>query len=211
MAQHPLENESQSLPAGINHARLFQDGQQVGGFGNGKFGAFYGPFEQHAQIVGLWQRAFEFFGGFAGHGQNRAFNRALHGFVGHFDRLTHRGDKQRRVEFAPALHGLGEAAQKLRQDRAGIAPRSHDRAVGQFIRDHTHVRRVVVGDLFIGRAHGQQHIRAGIAIGHREDIKLVHRLMVLIQPGQPGSGQALEKRAVTGFYRTCTVICETGI
>ena len=53
-------------------------------------------------------------------------------------------------------------------------------------------------DLIIGRLHGQDHVRARIAIRDRENVQGVDRLLVGSQPGQPGFDQFFERLPVDG-------------
>ncbi len=69
---------------------------------------------------------------------------------------------------------LGEAAQNLRGDDAGVAACAHERAVGD------RLGNVLDGGVLWERLHllddgpkGERHVGAGVAVGNGEDVELV--------------------------------------
>ena len=51
-------------------------------------------------------------------------------------------------------------------------------------------------DLVPRALHGEQHVGAGVAIGHGEDIEGVDGELMILQPGQAGLDQPLESLSI---------------
>ena len=101
-------------------------------------------------------------------------------------RLPHRGDHQRLgapqrrgelrwadVGQLPFRGDVGQAAQDLGQDHPGVAAGAAQRAVGQAAGHRDQVEAVAPLQRRDRRAHGEQHVGAGVGVGDREDIETV--------------------------------------
>ena len=103
------------------------------------------------------------------------------------------GDQQRVDQLARARGQLlGGAADDLGEDHAGVAARAHQRRP----RQRLHQRRaadlveplaVDPVELVQHRAHGHRHVVAGVAVGDREHVEVVHLLAPGLQGGQRGA------------------------
>jgi hypothetical protein len=94
-----------------------------------------------------------------------------------------------------AVGGFAQPSQHLGQDHPRVAARSHERPVRDGLAD--------VGDRGVGgqqgefaddRVHGERHVRAGVPVGHREDVEAVHLLTTRLERDggvrdQPGCGR----------------------
>ena len=73
--------------------------------------------------------------------------------------------------------------EKLREDDARIAPRSHERPVGCAPCHGGKIGIVAFADLFDRGLERQEHVRPGIAVGDREDIQGIDFVSVQSEPG----------------------------
>ena len=108
-----------------------------------------------------------------------------------------------------AVQPLTEAAQYLREDNAGVAASSHQRAPRALFGDQARGRLLQIGNVFGSRPHSQTHIGSGIAIGNREDIEGVDCFAMLFQPGMPGQYGLFQVLTVehTGMFGA--LVCQT--
>src|SRR5438046_1040890 len=116
--------------------------------------------------------------------------------VGGVGRLLERGGELRRRERALALDRAREAAKDLGQDHARVAARAHEAPVRGELGDLAHLRGVRFLHVLDRRLQGQQHVRAGVAVGHRKDVEPVYLFMVGAQPAETAEQRPLEQRAV---------------
>jgi len=131
------------------------------------------------------------------HGQDGAFpGRFGSGIVGEGGAHLQGVSQRSGIHHLGLTQGNAKATPDLGQDHAGIATRAVHRAFGKAPRQRANVGFIQLGDLRVGALHGQQHVDSGIAIGHGEDVELVHNLVVLLQPGHAGQEQLLELAAI---------------
>ena len=57
------------------------------------------------------------------------------------------------------------------------------------------------GDLMQRRLHGQQHVGAGVAIGHGENVERVDDIVVRVEPTQAGVEQLAKRSAIERVNR----------
>ena len=121
-------------------------------------------------------------GGGAGDGEDGALDRASDGGVAGVGRLLHRLGRDARAALAgghPPQAG-GVRTEHLAQDHAGVAARPQQRAAGQ---DRQRVAEGEVGSRPDGLAQrvagggdGEEHVGAGVTVGHRVDVEGVDLL-----------------------------------
>ena len=124
-------------------------------------------------------------------GEDGALGRLHHRPVGDRRRLGERRGHAGRVELRALRHSLGEAAEDLREDHPAVAAGAHQRAVRRRGEHRVGgIRRGGVARLLHRRAQRQVHVRAGVAVGDREDVEVVDLLLVGLEPrerrGQAG-------------------------
>src|SRR6185437_4921011 len=99
---------------------------------------------------------------------------------------------------------VGEAAQQLAEDDPGVAVRALERTGGQrtkcyrgsrFTSVHLGVRIERV-EPFARGFEGEEEVRAGVGVGHREDVQRVDLLAGTAQRGQAGPGPQSYRRPV---------------
>ena len=183
--QHRVENDDVALAAGIHDARFFEHGVHVHGLGE--------RFARHGESVG--EELFDIghaglaplnggFGGAAGHGEHRAFGRLHNGFVGGVHAVAHRLGPVRGAALGLAAQTLGEPAEQQGEDNAGVAARAAQQRGGGGIGGVADGGGRAAVQSGRGGGHGQRHIRAGVAVRHGENVKLVELLAILIQRGR---------------------------
>jgi hypothetical protein len=112
--------------------------------------------------------------------------------------------RQRRRELRAAdsdrsVKAPGKAAQDLRQDHARVPACTHQRAVGRGLGNLSSTLQAFGWDLLVGGPHGKQHVRACVAIGHREHVQGVDDLVMAIEPGHAGQEQIAQHHAIQGM------------
>jgi hypothetical protein len=112
----------------------------------------------------------------ADHGQDRPLRRFADRRPGRVGGAPERG--RDRAVFVEALDG---AADDLREDDAGVAARSEQRRVGDV--GVPRLERLADG------AHGEQHVRPGVAVGHRIDVEVVDARPVAVESGFGRAGE----------------------
>ena len=172
--QRALEQAKEALPARVDDTRLAQDRQQRRRPGDGLPCSVDGRREHGFHRVVAFRGLDRGGRGLADHGQDRSL-----------DGLAHRAirglgpERQcvREIEPAePPLAGeaLGKPAQDLAGDDAGVAARSHQRAVadrgGHAL--HRHLAAGPLGLLQRGPRR-RDHVRAGVSVRDREDVQRV--------------------------------------
>ena len=85
---------------------------------------------------------------------------------------------------------LGQPAQDLGEDDAGVAARAHERGARELLRE-----RLAAGggrglERLHDRAHGQGQVRPGVAVGHRVDVEVVDPLPVRLEIAERGAGRS---------------------
>ena len=200
VAQHPFQDEVQPLAARIHYAGLFEHRQQFRGAPDGFVGGLDDAGQDFPQVAGFFQGGLPRGGRVLADGQDGALHGADDAFVSRIAGLGQRLDEEFPVHPLRSVHGAGHAAPDLGENHAGVAARSHQRAVRQ---GAGHFSDVAVGhvlDFIVGRLHGEEHVRAGIAVGDGKDVQGVDNFVVGTQPGQTGLGQALEKASVQNQF-----------
>ena len=193
---HPAHDLDVAGAAGVDHADLFQDRQQVGGAGERGFELDHVGLEQRFELVLRRAKRQGAVGAFAGDRQHRALDGVDDGRVGLFDAGAERFREGAGVGFGDPLEAVGEAAEELREDDAGVAPRPHQHAPGDRLGDDADRRFVDRRDGFRARGHGRRHVGAGVAVRDREDVQFVDAVDVVAQLDRAVGHHALEQAAV---------------
>lgn len=176
-----VEQDQQPAAAGINHAGLSQYRKLVRSSLKRGRGGLTGDVERLGQTALLIGPDFDRRGRGLQYGDHRAgYQFSTHRRDHQSDRLPQRRAQQGGVHLGKISigdgrsRGIGQGLQDLRQDDPGVTPGTVKSAPGHGCGEG--------GDVGIGRrrlgggqcgAHGEQHVRAGIAVGHREDVQQV--------------------------------------
>lgn len=173
-----LQEDSKAKGAGVDHAVLLQNRQQVGRTGDGLIGLDDDSVERVLgrellllALVGLGRNI-------AQDRENRALDGLADGLEGDLDGAAERvGDVGGRDRLIGRDEALGHAAQDLRGDDAGVTASTHQGAVGDGAGDGLHVgigrkSRELLGH----RGECERHVGTGVAVGYGEDVELVDLL-----------------------------------
>ena len=138
-------------------------------------------------------------GGLADDGEDRALDRLGDRAVGGLGALVEGVRKIERVELRLAGEPLGEAAQDLAGDHAGVATRAHQRPERRSGRDALRGdgRAKALG-LRKGRSHRGHHVRAGVTVRDRKDVQRVDLIDARLECGRCGPERPEETRTVAG-------------
>ncbi len=174
-----IEQEQVPRAAGVDHAGPGQDRQHLGGAGQGVGRLDAGTLDHahQARAVGRPDR------GGGRHRQDGALDRAHHRTSGEVGGMGDGPDERVGVDAVGprACHALAHTPQKLRQDHAGVPPRSHQRTVADGL---AHLGQAGPGLDTVQLAdhgfEGQRHVGAGVPVGHRVDVEAVD--VTLMQP-----------------------------
>ena len=192
-----LKENSKAKGAGVDHAVLLQNGQQVGRAGDGLVGLDDDGVERVLgrellllALVGLGRDI-------AQHREDRALNGLADGLEGDLDGSAERiGDVGGRNGLIGRNETLGHTAQDLRGDDTGVAAGAHQGAVGDGAGDGLHVSvGGKSGELLGHRGERERHVGAGVTVGHGEDVELVDLL------GLVGNGSRSDRK--TGANGLC--------
>ena len=185
---HALEHHHDALTARVHHAGLFQHGQLVGGvLQSGLTGGHHlGP---QALLVHVGAGG-GLLGGQPGDGEDGALgglhDRLVGGLHAHLQRRGQVGGGGGGL----ALQRLGKAAEQKAGDNAGVAAGAPQHGGGGGLAGLAHGAVVRQGlQLTAGGAHRHAHVGAGIAIGDREHVQLVHAGALVgdvVRAGQDG-------------------------
>ena len=172
-APHALHDYGESLPAGVDDARLLQDGQHLGGLGDGLRGAVAGDAKDGRDVVSFPCR---FAGGVCDggdDGEHRALDGVGDGLVGVFPCEIAGAGEVLSSAVGIAVKTLGEALEELREDDAAVAASAHERAGVEDRHGLGGGGSVQPAEVFKAALHGEVHVRAGVAVGDGEDVERV--------------------------------------
>ena len=192
-----LQEDGKAKGAGVDHAVLLQNGQQIGRAGDGLVGLDDNGIER---ILGRELLLLALIGLSRDIAQDRE-DRALDGFAdgleGNLDGATEsEGDVGGRDGLIGRDEALGHAAQNLRGNNTGVTAGAHEGAVGDGASDGFHVSVGRKSRKLLGhRGERERHVGAGIAIGYGEDVELVDLL------GLVGNGSRSDRK--TGANGLC--------
>ena len=106
-------------------------------------------------------------------GQHRPLDRPAHGTVGGVARRAEGARDARGRRPLRAGEHLGEAADDLAEDDAGVATGSHQRSTRELLGDRLGAHRVRCLERLDDRAHGERQVRAGVAVRDRVHVQVV--------------------------------------
>ena len=192
-----LQEDGKAKGAGVDHAVLLQNGQQVGRAGDGLVGLDDDGIER---VLGRELLLFALVGlgrDITQHREDRALDGLADGLEGDLDGATEgEGDVGRRNGLIGRDEALGHAAQNLRGDDAGVAAGTHQGAVGDGAGDGFHIGIGGKGGELLGhRGERERHVGTGVAVGYGEDVELVDLL------GLVGNGSRSDRK--TGANGLC--------
>ena len=192
-----LQEDGKAKGAGVDHAVLLQNRQQVGRAGDRLIGLDNDGIER---VLGRELLLFALVGlgrDIAQHREDRALDGLADGLEGHLDGTTEgEGDVGGRNGLVGGDKALGHAAQDLRGNDAGVTAGAHQGAVGDGAGNGLHVGIGGKGGELLGhRGERERHVGAGIAVGYGEDVELVDLL------GLVGNGSRSDRK--TGANGLC--------
>ena len=192
-----LQEDGKAKGAGVDHAVLLEDRQQVGRAGDGLVGLDDDGVER---VLGRELLLFALVGlgrDIAQHREDRALDGLADGLEGDLDGATEgEGDVGGRDRLIGRNETLGHATQDLRGDDAGVAAGTHQGAVGDGAGNGLHIGISGKGGKLLGhRGERERHVGAGVAVGYGEDVELVDLL------GLVGNGSRSDRK--TGANGLC--------
>ena len=188
---HALKDDHNALAACVHNAGLFQHGQQVGGILQRLLACGHHHVPQGGDLLGT--AGGSFLAGHPGNGQDGALGGLHHGLVGTLHALFQGGDDVGGVGFLLAFQRLGEAAEQQAGDHAGVAARTAQHGGGSGLGGLTHGAAVVQRvQLCHGGTHRHAHVGAGVAIGHGENVQLVHTGALVVDVVRAGDDRVAQ-------------------
>ncbi len=190
--ERALEHAQQALPARVDDVRLAQDRQQRGRLGDGPLGGIDRGGEHRLDVVVALRGGDRGGRRLADDGEDRALDRLRDRLVGRLRARVERMGEVEAVEPLLALQALRDAGQDLARDDARVAAGAHQRPEARRVGDAVGVG---VGPGLVGLLErgpdGGQHVRAGVAVGHREHVERVDLVDVRLEgrDGAPEGGQ----------------------
>ncbi len=202
---HPGEDDDHAVTAGVDHARLAQDRQQLGPAAQRRLAGRDRPFEhvgQYAVLLGalgvgpqprrglVSQPRGHVRGHVAHDREHRSLGRRADRGVSALRRARHRGAEQDRIDQLARARDqlLGRAADELGEDDAAVAARAQQRGADDRVDDLVAadlVERPVDGrqpvDLLQAGPQRERHVVARVAVGDREDVEVVDLLSARLQ------------------------------
>jgi len=167
------EDDGDAQPARVDHAGFAQSRQQLGRASDARPSRLLRRPQHRDEVIAC--RAGR---SLAHHGQHRPFDGRAHGLVGCRCRCAQRTSKRISVDDLDSFEGQRSAAEHLGQDDAAVAARAQQRSA----REGSHVlacgNRAGAVSGVEGGPEGEQHVRTGVAIGHRVHVDRVDRVAV---------------------------------
>ena len=192
---HALKDDHDALTACVHNAGLLQHGQQVGGILQCLLTGSQHHVPQGGHIGGI--AGGSFLGSNACNGQNGALGGLHHGLVSALNTLLQGSHDIGNVSLFFSLQSLGKAAEQQTGDNAGVAARTAQHGRSSSLGSFAHGAAVVQSfQLTHGSAHGHAHVGAGVAIGHGENVQLVHAgtlVVDVVGAGNDGVAQDLTR------------------
>ena len=169
----PFDEEDESLRTRVHDARAAQDLELIFRPKERAF-RFRRRERKQDRKVGRFGRAPDgFFRECGDDAQNRALARPRHGLARSGGACGGRGAEFPRREILRAGYARGESLEELREDRAGIPPRSHESLVGRKTRNARNVPYARADDRRRNARERCREVRACIVVGHRKHIDAV--------------------------------------
>ena len=198
-AEHGLQSEHPALAAGIHHPGLLQHRVLVDGVGQGDPGLFQGGLlDKFDEIVlpgglgGLGSRQ-------PGHGEDGALGGLHHRLVGGIHTVLQSGGPEHAVGGVAALQGLGNSPEQQGKNHAGVASCPPQHGGGGNLGGGVQLRVLGLAQVGGGGVDGHGHIGAGVAVGNREHIQLVQRLLVNLNGCGSADNHPAKLGAVNGL------------
>ena len=192
-----LQEDGKAEGAGVDHAVLLEDGQQVGRAGDGLVGLDDDGVERILGRELLLLALFCLGRNITQDRKDRTLDGLTNSLEGNLDGTTEgEGDISGRNGLIGRDKALGHTAQNLRGDDTGVAAGAHQGAVGDSAGDGLHVGvGGKGGKLLSHRSERERHVGAGVAVGYGEDVELVDLL------GLFGNGSRSDRK--TGANGLC--------
>ena len=168
---HTLENQNQTLPAGVYHSGLFQHRQLFRRLCQGFLCGGHGCTAHGPGVVVGGSNLLRCFCRLTDHRQNGALRRLHNRFVGCVYALAKGSGHGSTVRFFHAAQRLGKAAEDQRKNDAGVAPGAPQQGRGTAGRGFLHRAVLRQHCHFLGgSADRHTHICTGVAVRHRKNV-----------------------------------------
>ena len=199
--QHGLQGSEPALAAGIHNPRLLQNRVLVDGVCQGNLGLLHGGILNEFDEVILLRGLLRLGGSQSGDGENGALGRLHNRLVGRVHALLKRLCPQNAVTVGASLELPGDTPEQQGQNHAGVAPGTPEHSGSGNFRGSAQIRVIRLAQVSGGGGDGHGHIRAGIAVGHREHIQLVQGLLVVFNGGCRADNHSAQIRAVDCLFQ----------
>ena len=196
------EHDHIALAARIDNARLFQHGIEVYRVGKrvaaGGDGALKRMLQRCAGIRRLCRRL----GREAGDCEYGALGGLHDRLVRRVHAVVERAGKFHRARRFHTFQALCNAAEQKREDNAGIAARAAQQPGRNAVRRLVDGCKAALSQLVCGVVERKAHIRAGIAVGHGENVQLVYLLYIRVERRVRAQYHLFERGGIDIIFQT---------
>ena len=194
---HPQEHDRESEAPGIYHACLFEHFEHLGSSLGGIDGLVGGGLDYIVDVSALLGGFGRGFGGFADDSEHCAFYGIWHSPVCHLGCEGQSVSEVASIDCIGVSHCVAQPSEKLGHDESAVATGSEECGAGHRGRGRRHV--FGRGGLHVGcdAAHGEHHVGAGVAVGHREDVEGVELVLISGNCGESGAREIAQEVAVS--------------
>jgi hypothetical protein len=189
----PAQQLDKAGAARVHDSRLAQDVELIRGAGDGLLAVPHEIQEQLAERLGVGGPALGLLRELADDGEHRPLDRPAHGAIGGVGGSPQRPRRERRVDPVRRLgEDVGDPADDLGEDDAGVAAGSHQRGEGNRVRERRPVARLGRADGVRDRPHGQREVGPGVAVGDGIDVEVVDAAAARLERRERRADQAAD-------------------
>ena len=196
ISKHSFKDNYVALAAGINNARLAQNGVNVHGVVKCLFSRLYGGVEHRLNVLGILCKAHRRGGRHACNRENSTLGRLHDRLVGCIDTVIHSGGKFLCADGLHALESARNSAEQQGQDNSGVASCAAQQCACNAVGSRIHGIVFLFSELGSCGIHGKTHIRAGITVGNREHIQLVYHLCIFCKCRIGAKNHVFKRRGI---------------
>ena len=190
--QHCFQCQSPALAAGIHNSRLFQHGVLVHSIGQGDLRLFQGGHLDKLHIVLLLGSGSGLGGSQPGDGEDGALGGLHNGLIGSVHALLQGLGPQNTIAAVMALQCPLQALEEQRQDHARVAPGAPQCGGSGGLGHGVQLGAVHTPQIVGCGVDSHGHIRAGVAIGHGENVQFIQILLVDLDRGGCAEDHSLQ-------------------
>ena len=192
--EHALAEQDIAQRAAVHDTGVLEDREHLRGVGQGL--AHLGDVhrQQRVDARAAPHLAADMLDALARHGEDRALHGLDHRLVGGAVAADKGVAQLARADHGAACQLQGDAAEDLREDDAGIAPRAEQHALAQLAQIQSDLGPALRrGDAVRER---QRHVGAGVAVRDREDVQAVELRLAVLQVRQAVAEHVLQLKTV---------------